>query len=214
MEKINPTCVDCGAKHCATRSSRYPEFCLTTGLSQKEIDKVVALYTDDEYIHKVAVAAAEVEGGFYGRYTRVEEIMEFARRIGAKKIGVATCIGLLSESHIFAEILRKKGFEVFGVACKVGAVEKKNIGIDEQYLKTAGTTLCNPILQAKVLNKNKTDLNVVVGLCVGHDSLFMKYSKALCTTLVTKDRVLAHNPIGALYQAKAYYKRLLEEEKL
>lgn len=64
-------------------------------------------------------------------------------------------------------------------------------------------------MQAKLLEKAGTDLNVVVGLCVGHDSLFYKYSNTLTTTLITKDRVLAHNPVGALYQTKAYYKKLL-----
>ena len=39
-------------------------------------------------------------------------------------------------------------------------------------------------------------MNFLVGLCVGHDSLFIKYSEAPRTTLVTKDRVLAHNPVG------------------
>ena len=37
---------------------------------------------------------------------------------------------------------------------------------------------------------------MLVGLCVGHDSLFIKYSEAPVTTLVTKDRVLAHNPVA------------------
>ena len=74
-----------------------------------------------------------------------------------------------------------------------------------------GNVMCNPILQAKLLNKEKVDLNVIVGLCVGHDSLFMKYANGLTTTLITKDRVLGHNPAAALYQAKAYYKRLLLE---
>ena len=72
--------------------------------------------------------------------------------------------------------------------------------------------MCNPILQAKLLNRAKTDLNVVIGLCVGHDSLFYKYAEALTTTLVTKDRVLGHNPAAALHQADSYYhKRLLGE---
>lgn len=70
--------------------------------------------------------------------------------------------------------------------------------------------MCNPILQAKVLNKEKTDLNVVVGLCVGHDSLFYKYSDTLVTTAVTKDRVLGHNPAAALYTADSYYSKLKE----
>ena len=156
-------------------------------------------------------ASAEVEGGFYGKYTRVEEIMEVAKRIGAKKIGIATCVGLIEESRIFARILKLNGFDVYGVACKVGSVDKTDIGLDPKYTCKTGPVMCNPILQAKLLNKAGTQLNVVVGLCVGHDSLFYKYSKALATTLVTKDRVLAHNPVGALYQTRAYYKRLLQQ---
>lgn len=62
--------------------------------------------------------------------------------------------------------------------------------------------MCNPILQAKQLNAGKTDLNVVIGLCVGHDSLFNKYSDALVTTLLTKDRVPGHSAAAALYLRK------------
>ena len=69
--------------------------------------------------------------------------------------------------------------------------------------------MCNPILQAKQLNAEKTDLDVVIGLCVGHDSLFYKYSDAVVTTLLTKDRVLGHNPVAALYQTRSYYAGLL-----
>ena len=69
--------------------------------------------------------------------------------------------------------------------------------------------MCNPIAQAVLLNEQKTQLNIVVGLCVGHDSLFYKYSDAMVTTLITKDRVLAHNPAGAVYCAEGYYKKKL-----
>ena len=67
--------------------------------------------------------------------------------------------------------------------------------------------MCNPILQARLLNQAKTDLNVVIGLCVGHDSLFYRYSDAYVTTLVTKDRVTGHNPAAALYTSNSYYKK-------
>lgn len=205
------SCTDCGFLNCRSRNTKYPEFCLTTGLTEKELDRVVKLYTENEENNRIAVASAGVEGEFYGRYTRVEEIMEVAKRIGAKRIGIATCVGLIEESRIFARILKLNGFEVFSAACKVGSVDKTAIGVDPQYTCQTGPVMCNPILQAKLMNKAKTDLNVVVGLCVGHDSLFYKYSKAFCTTLVTKDRVLAHNPVGALYQSRAYYKRLLQK---
>jgi len=124
-----------------------------------------------------------------------------------KKLGIATCVGLLSESRVLADILRKRGFEVFGIACKAGVQKKDDLGIPERC-NGIGENICNPILQAKMRNKEKTDLNIVMGLCVGHDSLFYKYSDALVTTLVTKDRVLAHNPVAALYTADFYYKRL------
>ena len=208
-KNIGCSCVDCGIMNCAKRTGQYPEFCPTAELTEEEIDQVTELYKNNRVNKKIAVAAAEIEGGFYGRYTRVEEIVEFARRIGAKKIGIATCIGLIEESRIFAKILRMNGFEVYGVSCKSGSVNKTDIGIDKKYTCVTGGVMCNPILQAKLLNKRKVDLNVVVGLCVGHDSLFYKYAKGITTTLITKDRVLAHNPAGALYQSRAYYKKLL-----
>jgi uncharacterized metal-binding protein len=73
---------------------------------------------------------------------------------------------------------------------------------------------CNPVLQAGLLNDLKTQLNVIVGLCVGHDSLFMRHSEAPVTTLIVKDRVLGHNPAVALYTAKTYCSRLFDEERV
>ncbi|MBP1763686.1 MAG: hypothetical protein H6Q65_744 [Firmicutes bacterium] len=209
-DRAHFSCTDCGAGSCFKGDGNFPEFCLTTHLTDKEIEKIVDLYTNDEEVKRLAIAGAEVEGGFYGKYTRVEEIMEFARRIGAKKIGIATCAGLLNESRIFARILKASGFEAFGVACKVAAVPKAKINIGDEYIMRPNESMCNPVLQAKLLNKNKTELNVVVGLCVGHDSLFYKYAKAPTTTLVTKDRLTGHNPVAALYTAQSYYKKLLQ----
>lgn len=209
-EKRVLSCTDCGVLNCHKRNASYPQFCLTEGLTDEEIAETKKLY-DNRTNKKISIISAEIEGEFYGKYTRVDEIVEFAKRMGFKKIGIATCVGLIEESKIFAQILRKNGFEVYGAVCKVGSFNKIDIGVEEKYTCVTGNVMCNPILQAKLLNKAKTELNVVVGLCVGHDSLFYKYSKAISTTLVTKDRVLAHNPVGALYQAKAYYKRLLQD---
>lgn len=203
------TCVDCGILNCQTRDKEYPEFCLTTGLSAETIEKVRGLYEEEEN-NKVSVISAQIENEFYLRYTRVEEVIEFAKRMGYKKLGIATCVGLIEESRMLARILRKNGFEVYGAVCKIGSFLKTDVGVSEEYLTRTGAVMCNPIMQAEVLNQAETDFNIVMGLCVGHDSLFYKYSKALVTTLVAKDRVLAHNPVGALYQARAYYKKLTE----
>lgn len=203
------TCVDCGILNCQTRDKEYPEFCLTTELSEETLEKVRRLYEDEEN-NRVSVISAQIENEFYLRYTRVEEVLEFARRMGYHKIGIATCVGLIEESRILARILRKNGFEVYGAVCKIGSFLKADVGVSEADMTRTGAVMCNPIMQAEVLNQAGTDFNVVMGLCVGHDSLFYKYSEALVTTLVAKDRVLAHNPVGALYQAKAYYKKLTE----
>ena len=204
------SCIDCAVKSCQKGDGRYPDFCVTTHLDPQTLKDALTCYEEEEN-HLATLAAASVEYEHYCQYTRVEEIMDFARRIGAKKLGIATCVGLLAESRTLAAIFREHGFEVFGVCCKAGAVPKTELGIDEKC-SAVGKAACNPILQAKVLNEAKTDLNVVVGLCVGHDSLFYKYSDALVTTAVTKDRVLGHNPVAALYTANSYYGKLLGKE--
>ena len=85
---------------------------------------------------------------------------------------------------------------------------------DEQKVRP-GTieVICNPIAQSKLLNKEKTDLNIVIGLCVGHDTLFFKYSQAPVTVLAVKDRVLAHNPLGAIYSEFYYSKKFAAHKK-
>lgn len=152
------------------------------------------------------VASAEVEYEGYCQWTRVQEIMEFARKIGAKKIGIANCIGLINEARIFARILRANDFEPYAVICKVEGRAKTSMGIPEKC-EQIGPAMCNPILQARLLNKAGTDLNVVMGLCVGHDSLFYRYSEAYVTTLITKDRVTGNNPAASLYTAGSYYRK-------
>ena len=206
MEDSGRSCIDCAVKNCRRMQGTYPQFCLTTHMDEDVLADAMAQY-EDELINKVAVASAEVEAEHYCRFTRIEETMAFAEKIGARKLGIATCVGLLAESRILARILRRHGFEVVGVACKAGAQPKESIGIPA-YCTEVGPNMCNPILQAKLLNKEKTDLNLVVGLCVGHDSLFYRYSDALCTTVVVKDRVLGHNPVAALYTADSYYRKL------
>ena len=189
----------------AAAEVEYENYCKHTRV-EEVLNEAMECYNEDEN-RKVTIAAAEVEYENYCKHTRVEEIMDFAKKINAKKIGIATCVGLLKESRILADILRRHGFEVYGVGCKAGTQKKTSVGIPE-CCEGVGVNMCNPILQAKLLNKAKTDLNVVVGLCVGHDSLFYKYSEALTTTAVTKDRVLGHNPVAALYTADSYYSKL------
>jgi len=170
----------------------------------------------------MARIAAEVEGLCYersnegtvrARWTRVEDTIAFARRMGFRRIGIATCIGLLEESRRLAAILEAQGFEGLSVCCKAGAVDKTALGLREEDKVRPGTfePACNPAAQAEILNRLGSDLNVIVGLCVGHDILFTRASQAPVTTLVAKDRVTGHNPVAVLHGLDFYYRRLLKE---
>lgn len=205
MEGKTLSCVDCGTQNCKFKTRAYPDFCLTVNLSEEDSAWALERYDEDRN-KEIMVASAEVEYEGYCQWTRVQEIMEFAKKIGARKIGIANCIGLINEARIFARILRANGFEPYAVICKVEGRAKTSVGIPSEC-ENIGPAMCNPILQARLLNQAGTDLNVVIGLCVGHDSLFYRYSEAYVTTLVTKDRVTGNNPAAALYTAASYYKK-------
>jgi len=138
---------------------------------------------------------------------RIREICEFARKMGYHRLGLVFCVGLAKEAMIVNQILRTQGFETVSVVCKVGSIPKEEIGLKDSEKIFIGQheTMCNPILQAVVVNGAKTDFNILLGLCVGHDSLFFKYAEAPTTVLAVKDRVTGHNPLGPVYLLGNYY---------
>lgn len=146
--------------------------------------------------------------GMTPRNPRVEEVAQFAKKMGYKKLGIASCMGLSEEAKILTKILENRGFDVVSVFCKVGAIPKETIGIMEKQ----EMPMCNPITQAELLNDAGVEFNILVGLCVGHDSLFIKYARAPVTVLIVKDRVFGHNPAAALYMSGSYYRKLLRKE--
>ena len=208
-DKIRRSCVDCVGSACEDDEYKFPPFCMSQNLKPGLRAESIEGYVNDEENLKISMTSAYVEAEGYGMWPRVKEICEFAKRMGYKKIGIATCVGLLTESRAMAKLLRHYGLEVVGVSCKCGSVKKQEIGVDDEKCGL-GDYICNPILQAKVLNDEKTDFNVIMGLCVGHDTLFIKHSDAPITVAVTKDRVTGHNPAVALYQLDSYYSKLLK----
>jgi uncharacterized metal-binding protein len=143
---------------------------------------------------------------------RLLEIAEFAARMGYRKLGLAFCSGLSAEGKKAEEFYVGKGFEVVSACCKAGRTPKETLGLEDGDKVHPGCfeSMCNPLMQALLLNDAKTDFNIVLGLCVGHDSLFFRHSEAPCTVLAAKDRVLGHNPLAAIYQLDAYYRCLRE----
>ena len=219
MAKPKPdvlTCSECGQLNCHRHDRRYPTFCATADLDPAERAELVALYDGDGPDAVLARASAEIEGRYYCKINRVEETVAFARRIAARRIGIATCVGLIEETKILVDILRLAGFETRTAVCKTGSIDKSEIGIADELKIKSGSfeACCNPILQARLLNREKTQLNVIMGLCVGHDCLFIRHSEAPVTTLVVKDRVLGHNPVAGLYTVKSYSRRMLDKQRL
>ncbi len=143
--------------------------------------------------------------------TRIVEICEFADRMNYKRLGLVFCVGLKNEAAIVENVLKKNGFDIVSVCCKAGRTSKDLIGIgdDDKVHQGSDESMCNPIFQAKLVNEEKTDFNVLLGLCVGHDSLFFKHAQAYTTVLAVKDRVTGHNPLAAVYLHGSYYKKLL-----
>lgn len=154
------------------------------------------------------ITASELEALGYCRWPRLKETVELCLRMGYTKVGLAFCKGLRKEAKIVDEILRRAGLQVVSVICKTGGVDKERSGISPEAKLHPGQfePMCNPIAQAMLLNEQQTQFNIALGLCVGHDSLFYKYSDALVTTLVAKDRVTGHNPAAAIYCAEGYFK--------
>lgn len=190
-------CALCAAHACnKMKLNEAPKDCPSL---DEAMEDILESYNDNENL-KIAKAAAQIVEESYGQKTRLEEIMDFAKRCDYQNIGLAFCIGLSNEAKVLSKVLSYNGFTVNSIICKNGGISKDFVGID------SSVPMCNPIGQAKFLNEANTDINILLGLCVGHDSLFIKYSKAPITVFAVKDRVLAHNPLGAIYQAESYYK--------
>lgn len=222
-DRIQPQCALCLKKEriCESETGgEGPVFCPTKNY-KSVIENALKEYEKLE-IREFARMASIQEGECYinrdskpyvlhPSKPRVQEICEFAQKMKYEKLGIAFCGGLHSEARVLSDILKAQDFNVVSVMCKCGRIPKETVDVvNEQKIRIGEfEPMCNPIVQAAILNEEKTELNILVGLCVGHDSLFFKYSKAFTTVLIAKDRLLGHNPAAALYTSGSYYSRML-----
>lgn len=202
-------CAECGVYACYRgQGENLPPHC-PVRVEAEVLEKAREEYREGESL-SLAVNAALVEAAGYQQWTRLEEIIQFSRRAGFVKLGLAFCVGLRREAAEVVKILKQAGFSVVSVMCKTGSVPKEFLGLREEQKVRPGQfeAMCNPVAQAMLLNRAGTQFNILLGLCVGHDSLFIKFSAAPVTVLAVKDRVLAHNPLGAVYAAHYYAAKL------
>jgi len=184
-KSISPQCAQCESKEC-----REGKDCFSQDGNHRRLYQ-------DSHIAELHRAASTIEARYYGKETRLGEIILLGKQLGYQRIGLAFCIGLSEEAKIIEEILSEH-FEVVSVCCKVCGIDKKDFDLP-QILSENDEVMCNPAGQAQMLNDAEAQLNVLCGLCVGHDAIFAKVSNAPVTTLIAKDRVLAHNPAAAIY---------------
>jgi uncharacterized metal-binding protein len=195
--ETTPRCAWCQTKDCRGGKDCFDD-----------ADRQRALYRDPE-LARLHRAASAIEARHYCKEPRIREIMLFARELGCRKVGLAFCIGMAEEAQVIADVLRHE-FEVVSVCCKLCGIAKETLGLEQIEPAKDLEVMCNPLGQATLLNEAGTELNIVCGLCVGHDALFNQTSEAPVTTLIAKDRVLAHNPVGAIYSR--YIRRTLLPE--
>jgi len=220
----HPTCARCpydwSQRFCRAASGKAPANCPSLRSRALCAEAVSATVSPDnlEFARQASMQECACYGGREAGYDavrpikpRIVETVEFARRMGYRRLGLAFCIGLRKEGAVVHEIFETNGFETVSVSCKAGAAPKSVMGLGrEQQVDPSQEheSMCNPVFQAMALNQAGTDCNVLLGLCVGHDSLFLKYAKAPCTVLAVKDRLLGHNPLAAVQQYDGYCRYL------
>ncbi len=222
MTKRSSNCAMCPTKACSPSVKAdeefsleaAPNFCPMKNLPDV-IKNAIAEYDRSEVKEFARQASLQeyecyehLPDGIRTKNPRILELVQFARKCGYRRLGLAFCVGLVNEARMLSELLVNKGFEVVSVQCKVGAVPKESIGISPEE-KIFGPdnweSMCNPIAQAEILNAEGVDLAVMLGLCIGHDTLFIKYCRVPMTVIAVKDRVTGHNPLAALYLSGSYY---------
>lgn len=226
--EFNSQCAKCGMANrdriCRNPEGIGPGFCPTK--NKKEIlEQAKEIYQKEEIMRFAAAAARQevtsgvkINGGVLETKPRIVETIEFCKRMGYHHIGLVFCGTVHKEAKVVNEILETNGFQVTSGMCKMGGVDKEFLGLtmEEKRNPVPHESMCNPIGQALVMNAAKTEFNIVMGLCVGHDSLFLKHSEAMCTVLASKDRVFAHNPMAAVYMIDScckYLKQPLNPEE-
>ncbi len=217
-----PKCASCpvspAKRVCRQVEGKAPENCPTMSHEELKQRALQALKSPQvfEFARQAslqeAAGYADRDKGYAGLHPakpRIQETVEFAGRMGYRRLGLVFCAGLVKEAGVVQEILELNGFEVVSAVCKVGRVPKSELGLEQSEhidVFAREEAMCNPILQAFLLNHYQTELNILMGLCVGHDSLFLHHSQALCTVLAVKDRLLGHAPLAAVYTYDSYYR--------
>ena len=178
------------------------------------MNNIMEAYKDPEIKRfYIVTKTARIPGTAPNFTPRLIGVINMMKKMGYKKIGLAFCVGFKDEADLYSKILRKHGFEVVSVSCcncgfniaDHGVPLPKGCDFD---------AACNPLGQAKLMNRENVEFNLVMGLCAGHDSLFMAHADAMSTVIAVKDPATGHTPTMALYLYNNYYESCFEPKPL
>lgn len=218
-QKKAPGCASCPFKLserlCCKPGGKHPPNC-PTALHEDLTAKSLAVFSEPEtnrFAREVAHTERESyhileDGTRIPIRPRLMEIVDLCKKMNYHKIGFIFCIGLAREAATVAKIFEAQGLEVISAICKAGGISKSGLGLEKEALLCPENpeTMCNPVMQAMLMNEAGVDFNVLLGLCVGHDSLVLKHLEAPVTILAVKDRMLGHNPLAAIHCSDSYFK--------
>lgn len=203
MASKPPQCALCPSKSCLLGPVEDgPAFCPMT--TSPDIFEEARSVVEKPEIRKMFRGVARTWKDSKLSKNRIEEVMIYARNMDFKKLGLAFCIGLADQAGVVSALFAERGFEVISGCCMTGGFSSDDVGLskDDKIYAEGRQPQCNPVGQALIMNKYQTDLNVLLGLCVGDDTIFIKHSDAPVTVLAVKDRINNNNPLAALPEYK------------
>lgn len=214
LQGLHTTCASCKKECCVkgiTSGSELPKNCPMR--NQTYMDTLFEPYTDPE-IHRFYVSTKVCSGTEdQHRYTpRLRSVINLCKHAGFKRIGLAFCRDFMKEAQLYASIIRKHGIEVVAVCCANGGYQIE-AGGSLRKTNSSESPMCNPVGQAMVMNFMDTEFNLVMGLCIGSEALFIQQARAMSSVVLVKDPVTCHRPLAALRLEKNYAHIFYHEEE-
>jgi len=179
-------CTKCNTKICRTTKS-----CNSQRFDSEDLMITYHLPNNQKIIQ---AAAALVDNGRAGTLSRLQEVIEFSKKMNFQRIGIAYCYGMESDAALVTQIFRESGFRTIPVSCTTGGFKQSDVNDESNIEKVS----CNPLAQAEQINNEGVDFTITMGLCLGHDIIFQKKINSYTTTLIVKDRIHNNDPIKAL----------------
>ena len=126
------TCAQCAIEACRSgKLDQMPKNCPMH--DSAFFEQVLEEYFKPEN-HDFFVTSAAVEALGYGQWPRLREVMEFARRMGYTKLGLAFCAGLHKEGRRGGpDFPEKTALRWCPSSARPGSIPKDKAGVPQEF---------------------------------------------------------------------------------